>query len=80
MKKEPKLTPWYPAKVKPIRTGVYERDMGEYCAGKYSYYSIYSGLWYGWAEWVDFAIENAQKGYVSSLQDRPWRGLTEPAK
>lgn len=77
---KPKLTPWYPAEVKPVRAGIYERNMGEYCAGRYSYFDPNTGLWYGWAEWVLFAIDNYHKGYVSSLQDRPWRGLTEKAK
>ena len=77
---KPKLTPWYPPEIKPVRAGVYERDMGEYYTGRYSYFSIATGLWYGWAEWREFAIDNAKKGYVSSLQDRPWRGLTERAK
>lgn len=74
----PALTDWYPAHVKPVRDGVYERDVSGISAGNFSYWA--NGLWHGWSIWEDAAEANYLKGYVSSLQNRPWRGLAERAK
>jgi hypothetical protein len=66
------LTPWFPADVKPVRVGVYERDMGASLCGKYSHWN---GQWWGgWANTVESAADNAN--YGSEVQNKPWRGLS----
>lgn len=71
---KPKLTPWFPASVNPVRVGVYERDIAP--LGPYSYWN---GLfWGGWAAWPDIAVNNYDK--ESLIQNTRWRGLATQSK
>lgn len=65
-----KLTPWYPGNIKPVRSGVYERDYG-----KYSYWNARKGQWGAWGAFISIAEKNSD--VESSLQHQPWRGLAE---
>jgi hypothetical protein len=80
---EPKLTPWFPGHIKPVRPGVYETRGSSGCPLPFPY------LHWGW-EW------NGQPGEKPSdakpdastplsseyLEDClvKWRGLAEPSK
>ena len=58
--RNPKLTPWYPPEVKPVREGVYERDMPG-LEGEYSYFA--HGAWYGWSATIEIANNNYHHGF-----------------
>jgi len=69
-----KLTPWFPANVKPVRVGVY----------RVQYYN-YSGFayWDGkqWSNLVD-SVASAYKNHDwtdGAIQQKRWRGLTQEA-
>lgn len=68
-------TPWFPPTIKPVRLGVYERDMTAHIrkAGKLSYWN--GEFWGGWGQTVATAESN--KDSKSSVQGAYWRGLTE---
>lgn len=70
----PKLTPWFPGDVKPVRPGVYERKV----VVLRRYYSRWTGS--RWLTIEDSAQRAAQSNYQSMYQDLPWRGLAEPPK
>lgn len=75
---EKKLTPWFPASVKPARNGVYEvegpEDLGR------NYFSYFDGeRWHG--QW--FTPERARAkapGIGIGLQSDKWRGLAQEPK
>jgi len=69
-----KLTPWFPPDVKPVRSGVYERQMPDGW-GKYSYWNAKEKWWGAWGWTIEIATKNAK--YQSSLQYQRWRGLAE---
>lgn len=71
----PKLTPWFPGSVKPVRVGVYERD---YDRG-YPVYSRWDGKHWLWT--YDSSRQAAiEQGKLSPFQNIPWRGLAEEHK
>jgi hypothetical protein len=75
-----KLTPWFPADVKPVRVGVYERDDSATDLGNgHAAYSHWSGSkWGHLCEWTNQAGEFTS--LISEYQDLPWRGLaSDPA-
>lgn len=66
-----KLTEWYPADVKPVRVGVYERDFGAGSTG----FSKWTGTaWMFRGVTPDVAGEHT---LWKSANDLPWRGLAE---
>ena len=68
------LTPWFHASIKPVRQGVYQRDMGATGRGTFSYWD--GERWYGWG----FTVAIAKNNYAhtpSAVQDAPWRGLAK---
>jgi hypothetical protein len=69
-----KLTPWFSAKVKPVRVGVYEIRM--YCLPRW--YRRWSGkCWYAGSSSVDEAAKEAEELlYTVDM----WRGLAEEPK
>ena len=69
MTKKPKLTPWFPGYVLPVRVGEYERDYGV------SAIHPFKCLWDG-VEWRSPAFLDKPSRY----QSLPWRGLAEPPK
>ena len=78
----PKLTPWFPADVKPVRPGVYQID-GPLCWGEYSYFD---GVhWNG--GWPNPQHADNNRGYFDEIGDEGyamwlthWRGLSFPFK
>lgn len=72
---EPKLTPWFPAHVKPARRGVYERHWG--------HGDLCFALWTGkrWnTSWSDPWIAAERSTRISGVQHLPWRGLAKEPK
>ncbi len=70
------LTPWYPPEIKPVRSGVYQRNfdttgMGEPITG-YSKYFEPLDVWFFYANTVE---EADKETVISSVYDLPWRGL-----
>lgn len=68
-------TKWYPAEVKPVRKGLYQRDFalvsGHGITIRFSYWN--GRFWGGWAEHPIAAMKNRRQ--ASSTQSIPWRGL-----
>lgn len=64
-------TEWYPGDTKPVRDGVYERDIGP--GTMFAKFS--KAQWYFSASWVVGAAEST---VVSNYQNEfPWRGLAQ---
>jgi len=77
MNTEPKLTPWFPANVRPVRRGVYSIKAGDSPHPLHAYWN--GRHWCGrtamGAYWA------ARPAYISSPALGPvdgWRGLAEP--
>jgi hypothetical protein len=69
MKKQPKLTPWFPAHVTPARAGLYEtRFVGDFDAG----FSMWFGDGWG-SEYSNPSVAARFKAY--GHQQKEWRGL-----
>jgi len=70
---EPGVTPWFPAHVNPVRTGVYQRDM-RWGAGvvRYAYWA--GNGWRASAATPDIAHKMTARSKVRHVN---WRGLTE---
>ena len=76
MSKKPKLTTWFPYRVKPIHVGVYEVK-----------YLLLGSIDYGYAYWTGKEWTNAwnsvQRAYRNrtwisgAIQEKSWRGLAE---
>lgn len=71
-KKQPKLTPWLPEDMKPVRVGMYQR-----------YYAAPSSrnapdYWDG-EQWILCDVYGRKVG-VASQQERLWRGLAKQPK
>ena len=65
MKKQPKVTPWFPADVKPVRKGYYQRQYRDSCMW-------WPDKWDG-KEWKLCNEDGTIIG--PSFNDMPWRGL-----
>lgn len=72
------LTPWYPARIKPLRSGVYEvRWHGDGSRWRWCY-------WTG-SEWANTGTNKAEaaarKTWTNgAVQSKSWRGLAEEPK
>lgn len=67
-KKQPKLTPWFPPEVKPVRAGLYEtRTFPGFSSLRH-----WNGSWFG-------CVFDMHERSASS-DDFEWRGLAEPPK
>lgn len=69
------LTPWFPGNIKPIHTGVYQRNYGKSQIKELE--DITYCLWDGenWKVW-GFTVEDASlEVWKSSMQNLPWRGI-----
>lgn len=64
-KKQPKLTPWFPAHVEPVRNGFYQR--------RYSTKEFIEACDYWDGEWILYGIDGERIGL--SCEPRQWRGL-----
>jgi hypothetical protein len=72
-----KLTPWFPAKVKPVRVGVYEIE--NYSSSKwYRYWD--NEHWYSGAATPNGAIAQFNIYRLIATFRTPWRGLAEEPK
>lgn len=69
-KKQPKLTPWFPGDVKPVRTGFYERLWSCNPEWQKKYQPDY---WSGSAWYYGGGSNNHPE--KARAQDRMWRGL-----
>jgi len=69
-KKQPKLTPWFPAHVKPAREGVYrtEGNVFQYWTGT---------SWGLCCDDKNSAAERVATSHTSLFQHTKWRGLAE---
>ena len=68
----PKLTPWYPALINPVRKGVYDVSIAT------PWYRYWDGAnWHWGASTPDEAFRNKRHPVIDRAQ---WRGLTERAK
>ena len=68
-----KLTQWFPGTVKPVRPGVYQRNLwGKGALPAYSY-------WNGerWCLCRPTAHEAVEERHPSDVQDAPWRGVAK---
>lgn len=80
--KKPKLTPWFPADVKPVHVGAYQRRS----AGEKFNYAHYEYWWWNGDFWElggYTKAEEAAKGKTSIHTLDPfkeWRGLAKPPK
>lgn len=72
IKQEPELTDWISGDLKPVRPGVYQRQFQD--GNKHGYSCFYRGNWLCWEETVEDAEKNQ---FVSSHQNRLWRGLAK---
>jgi hypothetical protein len=74
-----KLTPWFPASVKPARDGVYlTRKTGFSHDGVYRKWK--NGMWHFNSDSVDVAAKETQQSPAIVQTDRQWRGLAEQPK
>ena len=70
----PKLTPWYPETVTPVRSGVYQRlyANGDSNIAKYCYWT--GARWKSWHHTPQLATLVEA---VSLFQELPWRGIAK---
>lgn len=71
MKKQPKLTPWFPGEVKPVRRGVYERFTPTESTPTFQHWN---GEFWGFR---GSCIDDAAHGIDKSVFqfEHKWRGL-----
>lgn len=75
---KPKLTPWFPADVKPARVGVYQKDFEDETE-EYQYWN--GKRWfYGDITPSETLQKFSREGNDTIPLARPWRGLTSPSK
>ena len=67
-----KLTPWFPANVKPVRVGYYERDWD----GAGNAWGIEPDYWNGKA-WEAVYLNGTREEAEFTEQSAPWRGLAK---
>jgi hypothetical protein len=72
-----KLTPWFPANVKPVRAGVYEVKGDP----KYKWHRYWDGKdWYCGSFTPNGAVANFNEYRLRAVIKFPWRGLAEEPK
>ena len=75
---EPKLTPWFPAHVKPARPGVYKKDFSLITdIREFQYWT--GNRWIYGADTPEDTAANLRNSrhYGAHPGPRPWRGLAE---
>jgi hypothetical protein len=70
----PKLTPWFPGHIKPVRPGVYEVRFS--AMGGFAYWD--GSLW-GWAQ-ITCAQARRRRDSHGASQQKSWRGLAKEPK
>lgn len=68
-------TDWYPGHIRPIRSGVYERQLPFDPATVFSYYDATTHHWYGDYPSALLAGKYTWHTFVSREQRAPWRGM-----
>lgn len=77
MSKKPKLTPWFPHNIKPVRSGVYEVKFDLLGNDDGGGYAFWDGLrWTNALANVARAHEN-NDWFEGAVQQKKWRGLTK---
>ncbi len=73
---KPKLTPWFPADVEPVRKGVYEVDFGN----RLSWFAYWDGQGFGYRSTTIKSAHDCRhyKTYLSGKT--AWRGLAQEPK
>lgn len=67
-------TDWYPGHIKPVRSGVYERQVAQ--TQYYYYFDTSLGYWkWGGAAEPEMAANDAKGREASPSQDLQWRGV-----
>lgn len=76
--KKPKLTPWFPADVKPVHVGIYQTDA---VYGRINY-QYWTGKHWGLQGFADdfWPYLNGLAKHKSNFQNVKWRGLANPPK
>ena len=70
-----KLTPIYPAHIKPVHPGVYKVTLTT--NGKLDYWAYWTGALWGYAYWFhENAHKNKGKHKHVASQNKRWQGLT----
>ena len=75
MKRE--RTPWYPPSAKPVRVGMYQRDLGS-IGIRWSWWN--GRYWCGFADRWSHAAHNGRGDFKSAHQDAHWRGVVAPVE
>ncbi|WP_157661655.1 hypothetical protein [Burkholderia ubonensis] len=70
------LTEWFPGDVKPVRSGVYAREVF-YIEGPFSYYDAERDRWYGSCDTPEQAKWMHEQGMSFSNRRPKWKGLKE---
>lgn len=77
--KNPKLTPWFPHSIKPVRKGVYQADFAT-CrvSDPIPWYAYFDGAEWGW---MCLNVEDAVNDYRHNSTHRhvrlEWRGIVK---
>ena len=69
------LTPWFPARTKPVRVGLYETDALRSSKGIRRYQHWDGVRWGGFAQDLEAAFNN--RVFASEWQHPKWRGLAK---
>lgn len=84
-KKQPKLTPWFPADVRPAHVGFYQVDWSSEVGRKATQATQWFALWDGsrWS-WMDVDQEGAtryyERGHYHLAGTLAWRGVAQKPK
>jgi len=77
MKKQPKLTPWFPAATNPVRPGVYIAEWPDYVdIVPHPWFAFWDGKQWGWMETnIELAVSAYKRGDTHAAGKLAWRGL-----
>ena len=76
-----KLTPWFKARVKPARPGVYEiRFPDDKFTNDSPAYAYWNGKCWGWASSTPGFSAANQSSTFAAIQKKEWRGLAQEPK
>lgn len=75
----PKVTDWFPASVKPVRRGVYER-IPTIWTGRAYRFAVWDGRKWLCSNRTAIGANFSAANGISQEQNTPWRGLTKRAR
>lgn len=73
-----KLTPWFPAEVKPVHQGTYEVDDDDGIPG--SWYAYWDGWKFGYRHYDPEIAFRLRDRHTDCNHMTKWRGLAKPPK